>query len=85
MQLQHQNFTESDNFFRIQKEFQQFHKSFSLHPSAHSEILSQEVLQLCQLWQYRLWSFQAGKGFCIRINKSTWKLLNFEFWINGEI
>ena len=40
------------------------------------------------LWHYRLWNFKAGiqtwKGFCIKINCSQLKLLNFENWTNGE-
>ena len=41
------------------------------------------------LWQYGLWSFQAGDTKLERVlhkNQHTQrKLLNFEFWINGEL
>ncbi len=41
------------------------------------------------LWQYRLWSFQGRDTKLERIlpkNQHTQrKLLNFEFWINGEL
>ena len=41
------------------------------------------------LWQYGLWSFQAGGTKLERSlhkNQHTQrKLLNFEFWINGEL
>ena len=43
---------------------------------------------LC-LWQYGLWSFQAGgtklERFLHKNQHTQWKLLNFEFWINGEL
>ena len=43
----------------------------------------------CPLWQYRLWSFQAGGTKLERFfhtNQHTQrKLLNFEFWINGKL
>jgi hypothetical protein len=41
------------------------------------------------LWQYGLWSFQTGDTKLERFlphNKHTQrKLLNFKFWINGEL
>ena len=41
------------------------------------------------LWQYGLWSFQAGgtklKRFLPKNQYTEKKLLNFEFWINGEV
>ena len=41
------------------------------------------------LWQYGLWSFQTGDTKLERVlpkNQHTKrKLLNFEFWINGEL
>ena len=40
------------------------------------------------LWQYGLWSFQAGdtklERFLHKNQHTQRKLLNFEFWINGE-
>ena len=43
----------------------------------------------CTLWQYRLWSFQAGGTKLERLlpkNPHTQrKLLNFENWTNGEV
>ena len=43
----------------------------------------------CTLWQYRLWSFQAGgtkvERFLHKNKHNQWKLLNFELWINGEL
>ena len=42
-----------------------------------------------QLWQYRLWSFQTGdtklERFLPKNQHTQRKLLNFEFWINGEL
>ena len=42
-----------------------------------------------RLWQYRLWSFQAGgtkvEMFLHKNQHTQRKLLNFEFWINGEL
>jgi hypothetical protein len=45
---------------------------------------------LCsQLWQYGLWSFQAGgtklERFLHKNQHTQRKLLNFEFAINGEL
>ena len=41
------------------------------------------------LWQYGLWSFQTGgtklKRFLHKNQHTQRKLLNFEFWINGEL
>ena len=41
------------------------------------------------LWQYGLWSFQTGDTKLERVlskNQHTQrKLLNFEFWITGEL
>ena len=41
------------------------------------------------IWQYGLWSFQAGGTKlerCLHKNRQTQrKLLKFEFWINGEL
>ena len=41
------------------------------------------------LWQYGLWSFQMGgtklERFLPKNQHAQRKLLNFEFWINGEL
>ena len=38
------------------------------------------------VWQYGLWSFQEGSTRFLHKNQHTQrKLLNFEFWINGEL
>jgi hypothetical protein len=41
------------------------------------------------LWQYGLWSFQAGgtklEIFLHKNQHTQRKVLNFEFWINGEL
>ena len=41
------------------------------------------------IWQYGLWSFQAGgsklERFLHKNQHTQRKLLNFEFWINGEL
>ena len=41
------------------------------------------------VWQYGLWSFQAGdlklERFLPNNQNTQRKLLNFEFWINGEM
>ena len=41
------------------------------------------------LWQYGLWSFQAGstklERFLPKNQHSQGKLLNFENWVNGEV
>ena len=43
----------------------------------------------CLVWQYGLWSFQAGgtklERFLHKNQHTQRKLLNFEFWINGEL
>ena len=48
----------------------------------------QSYIFLCWLWQYGLWSFQAGgtklERFLHKNQHTQRKLLNFEFWINGE-
>ena len=40
------------------------------------------------LWQYGLWSFQTGymklERFFHKNQHTQRKLLNFEFWVNGE-
>ena len=50
---------------------------------------SHNSLTLFAVWQYGLWSFQTGDTKLERFlpkNKHTQrKLLNFEFWINGEL
>ena len=50
---------------------------------------SQHVqLGLCTVWQYGLWSFQAGgtklERFLHKNQQTQRKLLNFENWTNGE-
>ena len=47
-------------------------------------------LQGCSLlWQYGLWSFQAGgtklERFLPKNQHAQRKLLNFENWVNGEV
>ena len=43
----------------------------------------------CEVWQYGLWSFQAGstklERFLQKNQHTQRKSLNFEFWINGEL
>ena len=43
----------------------------------------------CMLWQFRLWSFQTGdtklERFLHKNQHTQRKLLNFEFYINGEL
>jgi hypothetical protein len=49
----------------------------------------EETKNVCVLWQYGLWSFQTEDTKLERVlpkNQHTQrKLLNFEFWINGEL
>ena len=44
---------------------------------------------VCTVWQYGLWSFQAGdtklERFLPKNQHTQRKWLNFEFWINGEL
>ena len=44
---------------------------------------------ILRLWQYGLWSFQAGgtklERFLHKNQHTQMKLLNSEFWINGEL
>ena len=44
---------------------------------------------LYEVWQYRLWSFQTGdtklERFLPKNQHTQRKLLNFDFWINGEL
>ena len=46
-------------------------------------------VQLWAVWQYGLWSFQTGdtklEGYLPKNQHTQRKLLNFEFWINGEL
>ena len=46
-------------------------------------------LPLPLLWQYGLWSFQAGgtnlERFLPKNQHTQRKLLNFENWVNGEV
>jgi hypothetical protein len=43
----------------------------------------------CLVWQYGLWSFQPGdtklERFLPKNQLTQRKLLNFEFWINGDL
>ena len=43
----------------------------------------------CEVWQYGLWSFQAGstklERFLQKNQHIRRKLLNFGFWINGDL
>ena len=43
----------------------------------------------CRLWHYRLWSFKTRdtklERFLHKNQHAQRKLLNFEFWINGEL
>jgi hypothetical protein len=49
------------------------------------KIRNEEIqIQVCPLWQYGLWSFQAGATKLERF-LHKYQLLNFEFWINGEL
>ena len=45
--------------------------------------------QLCWLWQYGLWSFQAGgtklERFLPKNQHTETKLFSFENWFNGEV
>ena len=51
--------------------------------------LSTKYCRVCRIWQYGLWSFQAGgtklERFLHKNQHFQRKLLNFEFWINGEL
>ena len=46
-------------------------------------------LQTWKVWQYGVWSFQTGdtklERFLPKNQHIQRKLLNFEFWINGEL
>ena len=50
---------------------------------------SWSLSQLRSLWQYRMWSFQAGgtklERFLHKNQQTKRKLLNFKFWINDEL
>ena len=57
-----------------------------------NNILTQHKMSgfsISRLWQYGLWSFQAGgtklERFLHKNQHTQRKLLNFEFWINGEL
>ena len=49
----------------------------------------QQAWDICWVWQYGLWSFQAGdtklERFLHKNQHTQRKLLNFQFWINGEL
>ena len=44
---------------------------------------------LWELWQYGLWSFQAGgtklERFLFKDQHTQWKLLKFENWVNEKV
>ena len=46
-------------------------------------------ISLQYIWQYGLWRFQAGgtklERFLDKNQHTQRKLLNFKFWINGEL
>ena len=49
------------------------------------QITSRWGKKLASLWQYGLWSFQAGGTKLERfLPKNQRKLLNFENWVNGD-
>ena len=51
--------------------------------------MREQFESLCGLWHYGLWTFQTGdtksKRFLHKNQHTQNKLLNFEFWINGEL
>ena len=51
--------------------------------------IKEDAQESGQLWQYELWSFQTGDTkleiFLPKNQHTQRKLLNFEFWINGEL
>ena len=51
--------------------------------------MASRLFVLYTLWQYGLWSFQTGdtklKRFLPENQHTERKLLNLEFWINGEL
>ena len=80
--------------FMKQKYLQMFCTLF-LQVSAHllfvqtMYTLMVPMYQICTIWQYGLWSFKTRKTKLERVlpkNQHTQrKLLNFEFWIYGEL
>ena len=48
-----------------------------------------EIISEGAVWQYGLWSFQAGgtklERFLPKNQHTQRKLLNFEFWFNAEL
>ena len=53
------------------------------------QVILQKMILRYSLWQYGLWSFQTGdtklERFLPKNQHTQRKLLNFEFWINGEL
>ena len=52
-------------------------------------LLDRLLNQAFPIWQHGLWSFKAGgtklERFLYKNQHTQRKLLNFEFWINGEL
>ena len=74
---------DTENFFELEnlKHSEDGILSASLKKTS-GNTLDRELPVRQSLWQYRLLSFQAG-GTKLEIFQR--KLLNFEFWINGEL
>ena len=57
------------------------------HASVHTHVLIHTRERV--LWQYGLWSFQAGgaklERFLPKNQHTQRKLLKFENWVNGEV
>ena len=57
--------------------------------SGYDDAMRHSWCRLHRIWQYGLWSFQAGgtrlERFLYKNQHTQRKLLNFEFWINGEL
>ena len=64
-------------------------KTMSLTKCAWPRPKRLSVSKVPNKWQYGLWSFQAGgtklERFLHKNQHTQRKLLNFEFWINGEL
>ena len=63
--------------------------SASMQISKSNLFFRPSIKKWYKLWQYGLWSFQAGASkleiFLYKNQHTQKKWLNFEFWINGEL
>ena len=88
LQLAHNLINNTDSGVHSQQSLKSV-KIEILQPEVKGGLILEDILVLLRLWQYGLWSFQKGdtqlERFLSKNQHTKRKLLNFEFWINGEL